>query len=66
MQFNDTKTNGEVISEECTYAGTTLSPAVVECTLSTLKSAFSVNISVAQLATLDLTVEYLDNVIGVL
>ena len=66
VQFNGTKTNGKVVSEECTYSGTALSPAMVECSFSTLKSVKAVNVTVINSTTLDLTVEYLDNVIGFL
>lgn len=66
MKFNSTKTNGEVVSEKRTYAGFTLSPALVVCTFPTLKSVKSVNVTVIQSAILDLTVVYLDNAIGVL
>lgn len=66
VQFAGTKTNGEVVGEECTYDGTAVSPAMVECTFSTLKSVESVTVTVVESASLNLTVEALDNVIGVL
>ena len=37
VQFDGTKTNAKVVSEQCTFSGTVLSPALVECTFSTLK-----------------------------
>lgn len=66
VQFNGTKTNGKVFSENCTYEGTALNPALVKCTFSALKSVKSVNVTVVEAATLDLTMELLDNVMGVL
>lgn len=66
MQFNGTKTNGKLVSEECSYGGTALDPALAECTFSTSKSVESVNVTVVKSATLNLTVEYLDNFTGVL
>ena len=55
-QFNGTKTNGKVVSEECTYSGSALSPALVLCTFSLLKSLKSVNVTVVESTTLALTV----------
>lgn len=66
MQFDGTQTNAKVVSEECTYSGTVLNPAIVDCAFSTLKSVKSVNVTVVKSLTLDLTVEVLDNVIGIL
>ncbi len=66
MQVNGTKTNAKVVSEECTFSGTVLTPALVECTFSTLKSVKSVNVTVVRSDTTDLTVEGLGNVVGVL
>lgn len=66
VEFSGMKTNGEVVSENCTYSGTALNPALVECAFSTLKSVESVNVTVVESLTLELTAEYLDNVIGVL
>ena len=66
VQFNATKTNGKVVSEKCTYSGTVLNPALVDCAFSTLKSIKAVNVTVIESTTLDLTVEVLGNVIGVL
>ncbi len=66
VQFNGTKTNTKVVCEECTFSGTVLTPALVECTFSTLKSVKSVNETVVRSDTMDPTVESLDNVVGVL
>lgn len=66
VQFSGTKTNGKAVSEECTYNGTALDPAMVECTFSTLKSVKTVTVTVVESASLNLTVEVLDNVVGVL
>ena len=60
------RTNRKVVSEDSTYVGTALGPAFVKCSLSTSKVIKSVYVIVIKSARLDLTVELLDNAIGVL
>ena len=66
VQFSGAKTNGKVVAENCTYKGTALNPAMVLCKFSKLKSVHSVNVTIIEAATLNLTAEYLDNLVGVL
>lgn len=65
--FNGTTTSGQSVSEICPYAGTLTDPALVQCKFTKLNSLKEVTVSVISSITLpDTTVEYLDNVVGIL